>query len=144
MKRTSTPLLPLLLALTAVTGQAQAPQPQPPPLVSPEVHSDRSAIFRFRAPNAKEVSLAREGTEPQPMHKDEQGVWSVTTDPLEPDLYGYAFVADGVSLIDPSNPLIKPNPFHTESVVMTLGYGAEDRRARLRRISRPRTAPAQL
>jgi enterochelin esterase family protein len=121
MKRTSTPLLPLLLALTAVTGQAQAPQPQPPPLVSPEVHSDRSAIFRFRAPNAKEVSLAREGTEPQPMHKDEQGVWSVTTDPLEPDLYGYAFVADGVSLIDPSNPLIKPNLLHLESVVHVPG-----------------------
>ena len=31
------------------------------------------------------------------MVKDDQGVWSVTTDPLAPDYYGYAFVADGVA-----------------------------------------------
>ena len=120
MKRTPIPSLPLLLAVTAVAGLAQAPQ-QPPPVISPEVHPDGRAAFRFRAPNAKKVSLAREGTELQPMQKDDQGVWSVTTDPLEPDLYGYAFVADGVSLIDPSNPLIKPNLLHTESVVHVPG-----------------------
>jgi len=120
MKRIPMPLLPILLAVTAVPGLGQAPQ-QAQPVISPEVHPDRRTTFRFRAPNANEVSLAREGAEPQPMQKDEQGVWSVTTDPLEPDLYGYAFVADGVSLIDPSNPLMKPNLLHTESVVHVPG-----------------------
>jgi enterochelin esterase family protein len=43
------------------------------------------------------------------MQKDEQGVWSVTTDPLEPDFYGYSFVADSVNLLDPSNYVKKPN-----------------------------------
>ena len=57
--------------------------------------------------------LARDGAEPVPMQKDEQGVWSVTTDPLEPDYYGYLFVADGVNLIDPSNHLMKPNLLDT-------------------------------
>ena len=33
----------------------------------------------------------------------------LTTEPLEPDYYGYTFVADGVSLIDPANTLMKPN-----------------------------------
>ena len=63
-----------------------APAPRPPaPLVSPEVHSDGSVTFRFRAPNAVEVKLAREGADPVVMQKNEQGVWSVTTAPLPPD-----------------------------------------------------------
>ena len=121
MKRTH--LLSLLVAATALLGWAQTPQqPQPPPpVISPEVHSDRRVTFRLRAPNVKEVSLALEGTKPLPMQKDPEGVWRVTTDPLEPDLYGYAFVADGVGLIDPSNPLMKPNLLNTQSVVHVPG-----------------------
>jgi enterochelin esterase-like enzyme len=79
------------------------------PVQSPEVHPDRTATFRFVDPNAKEVSLLREGTTPVPMTKDDTGVWSVTIGPLEPDYYGYAFIADGVALTDPSNPLMKTN-----------------------------------
>lgn len=43
------------------------------------------------------------------MEKDQQGVWSATTDVLQPDLYGYSFEADGMHLLDPSNTTIKPN-----------------------------------
>ena len=43
------------------------------------------------------------------MQKDDRGVWTMTTAPLAPDYYGYDFVADGVRLIDPENPLLKPN-----------------------------------
>ncbi len=109
----------LLLLLVAVVspGQAQAPRP----LRSPEVHEDNRVTFRFRAPNAKEVMLDREGAQPQPMQKDEEGVWTLTTDPLEPDLYGYSFVADGVRLIDPSNSLMQPNLLDTQSVVHVPG-----------------------
>ena len=117
-------LCPLLfLVASMVIGWAQSPQrPQPPPpLISPEVHADNRVTFRFRAPNAKEVLLAREGTEPVPMQKDEQGAWSVTTDPLEPDFYGYSFEADGVRLIDPSNHLMKPNLLDNDSEVHVPG-----------------------
>jgi enterochelin esterase family protein len=110
----------LLLVATIIPGFAQAPQ-RPQPVLSPEVHSDNRVTFRFRAPNVKEVVLAREGVQPVAMQKDEQGVWSITTDPLEPDFYGYSFVADGVSLIDPSNPLMKPNLLNTQSVVHVPG-----------------------
>jgi enterochelin esterase-like enzyme len=120
MKRSC--LLFLLAAIAAVAGFAQPPQSTPPqPVLSPEVHSDRRVTFRFRNPNAKEVSLAREGAQPVPMQKDEQGVWSVTIDALEPDLYGYSFVADGVRLIDPSNSLIKPNLLNIQNVVHVPG-----------------------
>ena len=110
----------VVFAATAVhTGLLQPPQP--PPLISPEVRSDSRVTFRFRDPNAKAVSVAREGAAPLPMQKDEQGVWSVTTEPLEPDFYGYSFVADGVRLIDPSNPLMTPNLLNTGSVVHVPG-----------------------
>jgi enterochelin esterase-like enzyme len=101
---------------TATPQAAAAPAP-PPPIISPDVSADRRVTFRFRAPNAKEVLLSREGTQRVAMQKDEAGVWSVTTDALEPDLYGYSFVVDGVSLIDPSNPLMKPNLLGTTSMV---------------------------
>jgi enterochelin esterase family protein len=115
MKRTL-----LVLTLTVLAALAQSPQP-PPPIISPEVHADKTVTFRFRDPNAKEVFLAREGAARISMQKDEQGVWSVTTDPLEPDFYGYSFVADGVGLIDPSNSLMKPNLLNAESEVHVPG-----------------------
>ena len=55
------------------------------------------------------------------MQKDDQGLWTVTTEPLEPDYYGYSFVADGVRLIDPANPLMKPNLLGTTSQVHLPG-----------------------
>jgi enterochelin esterase-like enzyme len=104
MKRT---ILPLAILLFASTAPAQTP---PPPLISPEVHPDNSVTIRFRAPNDKDVALSLEGVpKPIPMQKDDQGVWSVTTDPLAPDYYGYSIVADGVHMFDPSNHSIKPN-----------------------------------
>lgn len=97
-------------------------QTPPTPVVSPEVKSDNRVTFRFRAPNAKEVALSLEGTPKDlAMQKDEQGIWSVTTEPLTPDFYGYAFVADSVHLIDPSNPLMKPNLLNTTSQVHVPG-----------------------
>ena len=73
------------------------------------MHVDQTVTFRFRDPNAKEVLLAREGDKRAPMTKDDGGVWSITTAPLAPDYYGYTFVADGVSLVDPANSSLKPN-----------------------------------
>jgi enterochelin esterase-like enzyme len=99
-------------------------QTPPAPVVSPEVQSDNRVTFRFRAPNANEVSLSLEGAPKDlAMQKDEQGVWSFTSEPLTPDFYGYAFVADGVHLIDPSNPLMKPNLLNTTSQVHVPGPG---------------------
>src|ERR1700733_7915869 len=122
----TTALLFALLVAAAFPGQAwsQATPPPPPPLpklISPEVQADSSVTFRFRAPNAKEVLLDLEGAKPTPMQQDDRGFWSLTTAPLAPDYYGYAFVADGIRLIDPSNWLMKPNLINTGSVVHVPG-----------------------
>jgi enterochelin esterase family protein len=110
-------LLSFLLLLLALPLWGQMPRG----VRSPEVHADKRVTFRLRAPNAKQVILAREGAGNLPMQRNEQGVWVVTTDALEADLYGYSFVVDGVATIDPSNPLMKPNLINTQSMVHVPG-----------------------
>ena len=79
-------------------------------LLSPEVHADRSITFRLKAPDAKLVEVRCEG-QTTPMQKDEQGVWSVTTAPFEPDIYSYSFLVDGLRIYDPANPFLKYSLF---------------------------------
>src|SRR5208283_3868918 len=114
----------LFAFLGIATAQQTKPAAQPqqrPWLVTPEVHPDNSVTFRFRAPNALDVNLAREGTDPVAMQKDDQGVWSVTTAPLPPDYYGYSIIVDGVRSIDPYNHWLKPNLINTENAVHVPG-----------------------
>jgi enterochelin esterase-like enzyme len=107
----------IAILFLASTAAAQTP---PPPVISPEVHADRSVTFRFRGPNDKEVVVSLEGKS-IPMQKDDQGVWSVTTEPLAPDYYGYSIIADGVGLFDPSNHMVKPNFLYRASEVHVPG-----------------------
>ena len=55
------------------------------------------------------------------MLKDEHGVWTLTTAPLDPDLYGYSFIADGVRMIDPLNSATKPNLLNLSSLLHVPG-----------------------
>ena len=105
------PVLVLVLAAFAAPVAAAAAQ-GPPPVVSPEIAPDRTITLRYRAPNAREVTVAGElDGKPHPLTKDADGVWSVTIGPLAPDIYTYAFTVDGVRVLDPRNSNIK------------LGYG---------------------
>jgi enterochelin esterase-like enzyme len=112
-----------LLALCAVVSLSISVVAQrPPAIVSPEVQPDGQVIFRFADPNALKVEVEIEGQgTPTPMQKDEHGTWSVTAGPLQPDFYGYSFVADGVNLIDPSNSLLTPNLLGTRSALHVTG-----------------------
>lgn len=101
--------LVLVLLCTAVSLLAQPPQQPSAPIVSPEVSADGHVTVRVRAPNAKEVFFNRDGLTRQAMQKDDQGVWSITAGPYEPDFYGYSFNVDGVRTIDPNNSLNVPN-----------------------------------
>ena len=118
-----------LLVLLPFALLAQGP---PARIVSPQVHPDRRVTLRFRAPNAAKVTLNREGGRPADMVKDEKGVWSITTEALAPDMYGYSFNADGVSLIDPGNPSMMPNllsstsMFHVPSPDASLPWETRD------------------
>ncbi|MGH9630139.1 MAG: esterase, partial [Bryobacteraceae bacterium] len=88
----------------------------------PEVHADRRITFRFRAPNAKEVTVRGEfGAKAHPLARAENGTWEVTIGPLEPDIYGYTFQVDGVSTIDPSNAAVKTGVRSSQSMVTVPG-----------------------
>jgi len=70
---------------------------------SAEVAADGRVTFRLRAPEAQAVAVNVAGAT-RPMTKDDgTGVWSLTTDPLEPNFYTYSLVVDGTSINDPSN-----------------------------------------
>lgn len=111
----------LLIFLFALGGRDSAQQ-APAPVRPVEISSDGRVTFHFRDPNAKQVSLVLEGgKQPLPMQRDDEGVWSVTTDPLAPDYYRYAFLADGVILLDQFDPLLKPDLFTRWNVVHVPG-----------------------
>ncbi len=109
------------------TAQQTKPAAQPPQmptwLVTPEVHPDNSVTFRYHAPNAQDVKLAREGADPVAMQKDDQGVWSVTTATLPPDYYGYSYSVDGVRNLDPYNHMLVPNLIMPGNAVHIPGPG---------------------
>lgn len=111
----------LLTAATLLCAMIARPQTRPLPLTSPDVSNDHRVTFRFRMPNAKEVLVSLEGGKPLAMQKDDQGIWTATSEALEPDYYGYSFSADGVDIIDPSNPSMKPNLLNTTSQVHVPG-----------------------
>ena len=92
------------------------------PIVSPEVHPDRSVTFRLKAPTATGVVVRCEG-KVWPMEKDTNGVWSVTSAPLAPDIYSYSLLVDGLRINDPGTPFLKPNLIDTESQVDVPGPG---------------------
>lgn len=113
----------LLLIWLVMSASLTFSQP-PARILSPEVQADGRVTFRFPAPNAVKVELELEGQRDNtPMQKDEQGIWSATIGPLQPDFYGYGFIADGVGLTDPANPLRKPNLLTQESEVHVPGAG---------------------
>jgi len=108
--------LAVILVVVPAHGQ------QHPVVVSPEVGSDNRVTFRIQAPNAKEVTVSIESVkEPLSLKRGDDGVWVGTTEPLAPDYYGYSFRVDGGTLLDPLNPLMKPNLLHPGSMVHVPG-----------------------
>jgi enterochelin esterase-like enzyme len=107
----------LLLADAAFAQQAARR------IVSPEVLPDRRITFRTGAPKAAEVLLrfGEGGPQSHPMIKGEDGVWSVTIGPVEPEIYTYFFLIDGVKTIDLANPTVKIGASVDASVVEVQG-----------------------
>ena len=78
------------------------------PVVSPEL-TENALTFRFRAPKARmvQVSTSWKGYAPLPMTQDRDGVWTLTVERPEPELYTYTFIVDGVSMLDPANVFVQ-------------------------------------
>jgi enterochelin esterase-like enzyme len=106
----------------ALAATVSAQPSRTPPIESPVVHPDRTMTFAIRAPDARTVELSAqfmEGT--RPLEADDSGVWRITVGPVEPNLYPYHFVVDGVSVADPGNPDIFPNERFKNSLVDVPG-----------------------
>ena len=98
-------------------------------LVSPEVHPDRTVTFRIRFPQATTVTLTGDWLATpatptggmMPMTKDAEGIWSVTSEPLEPTVHLYFFTVDGQAIADPINPRMKLRVRTSASLVEVPG-----------------------
>lgn len=120
MKKITHILALLSLLLTLPVDQVYVQRKEP--IVSPQVHTDGQVTFRFHASQATRVELSAQFLkEKAPMTKDEDGVWSITTQAVEPDLYPYSFIVDGTAVTDPNNVLIFPNERFKNSLVDIQG-----------------------
>ncbi len=90
-------------------------------ITSPEIHDDSSVTFRISAPDAKSVQLTGDflptvkmetqmGVMDAPgkadLTKNDKGVWSFKSESLQPELYSYSFIVDGLRTIDSNNPFL--------------------------------------
>jgi hypothetical protein len=89
-----------------------------PQIESPIVHPDRAVTFNFRASGAKRVELSAQFLRGNlPLTATSNGLWTVTTAPVEPNLYPYNFVVDDVAVSDPNNTYLFPNERFKGSLV---------------------------
>lgn len=108
----------LIAGLSASAQQALGPGTG---IVSPEINPDHSVTFRYYNPKAvtvqitgdflpaQKVTYMRDGVEmttevPARVDlKEQNGLWTYTSAPLEGELYSYTLYVDGQKTMDPSN-----------------------------------------
>lgn len=94
----------VLTALLLSFGAAAQGPPAPLAFQSHQVNPDDTLTFRYAAPTAKSVEIAIDAyLKPLPMTKDANGLWSLTTPVLPPEIYQYRFIEDGITKLDPLN-----------------------------------------
>lgn len=90
---------------------------------SPDIAPDGHVTFRLHAPNAEAVTLQGiSGIGTVPLTKHDDGSWTVTVGPLEPDVYSYTFDVDGTRVLDPINRDTK-DWLRMESAFEVTGHG---------------------
>ena len=108
-------------------------------LVSPEISASNDVTFRLKAPLASSVKLSGnwmpmvanangQGASRQlvDLVKDQNGVWSTQVNALAPELYGYTYIVDGVTTLDPANlKVARDGTFRTESLLYVSGPASE-------------------
>lgn len=119
--------LAILFAFISAHGQEMA-QRRGPRIVSPDISGDNNVTFIIYSPNAQSIGVNGSWMgfgQTAEMNKNDEGVWSVTVGPLEPSLYHYNFIIDGVSVIDPANPKAMRDGTRYASTLIVPGDGSE-------------------
>lgn len=114
-------LLLFTILLTSIYTNGQEALFGGPEIVSPEIKSDHAVTLRLMAPNATSVQVTGDmlptekvktpfGEMDTPgkveMTKNEEGLWTYTSAPLDSELYSYSFIVDGLKTADPGNPFL--------------------------------------
>ncbi|KPM47339.1 esterase [Jiulongibacter sediminis] len=110
----------LAISISSTPGSAQR---RPSGIVSPEVLSDNSVIFRIYAPKAEDVRVV--GTwnrkfAPDIMSKKDT-LWEVKVGPIPSDMYEYDIVVDGLPMLDPYNKAVTRDGGYIQSRLMVPG-----------------------
>ena len=106
-----------LSAMTFITAYGQEALWSGSQVTSPAVNADGTVTFNVVAPQAKKVEVSGDflapvevdtpfGKSTQPGKaelKQNNGVWTFTSQKLLPELYSYNVIIDGMSILDPSN-----------------------------------------
>jgi enterochelin esterase-like enzyme len=113
-KKTARSFLALIVVLFASIGFAQEPlwkndwQRSSTNMSGqeyPRINSERRAQFRIKAPDAKDVSVSI--GKPLSVTKDDEGVWTITTSPLDAGFHFYRMFVDGANVADPATEIFR-------------------------------------
>ncbi len=91
-------------------------------MFSPEVGTNHSVTFRLKAAGAKEVTVWGQWTkEPMPLTRGDDGVWFGTASAVPAGIWEYSLNLDGLTMLDPGNPAIKPTREPRTSILTIPG-----------------------
>jgi len=121
-----------ILTLNGISAIAQQALWGGEEIVSPDIRDDNSVTFRLSAPNAEDVKISGDWMPPEDwgpgsvaMEKDEKGIWTYTSEVLEPELYSYIFLVDSLSVNDPQNAYLCRD-ISTNTNIFIIGGGQAD------------------
>jgi len=110
---------------------AAARAQETPSFQSTEVHTDGSITFRYQDPAATKVLLHLDGfNKTFDMEKSADGIWSLVSPALAPQIYGYGFEVDGRGQLDPKNSAVTPNLLYLSNMVTVHGSAPQPWEAR--------------
>ena len=117
----------VVLFLTFTSYAQEISSQQGPQISSPVIGANNTVIFNIYSPSASSVSLNGSwvGGENIQLTKNSEGVWSTTIDPIEPSMYHYNIIIDGISILDPSNPKAMRDGTRYASTLIIPGNGSK-------------------
>jgi enterochelin esterase-like enzyme len=104
-------LLLILLTVLPVLARAEGKEDWQPSTANiagqefPKINSERRAQFRIRAPQAKDVSVSI--GHPLAVTKDDDGMWTIITSPLDVGFRFYRVLIDGANVADPASEIFR-------------------------------------
>ena len=117
--------------LMAMNSVAQQQLGQRARVQSPVVNADGTVTFNFYSPSAQRVSVSGDFDEIRnqrlEMTKQENGVWTVTTKALNPELYSYSLSVDGQRFVDPANSYVNRDISTLSNIFIVVTKSNDDK-----------------